>query len=355
MRFGLFMQPVHHLSENPTLSLERDLQLIEWLDQLGYDEAWIGEHHSSGWMPIASPDIFIASAAARTRHIKLGSAVVPLSIHHPLLVADNYVLLDHLTRGRVILGVGSGGGLPSDPYVFGLKPQEQQPRFVESLNAILRLLESPEPFSIKTAWFELREAVLQLRSYTYPRLPVAIVTDKNRESLELVGQYADYWLTSLLPDQFEASWQIVERSALQSGRSFERHQVSIAVNLHLAETREQALNNVQVGSAVERYDFSSAVTGSAVPTVERDQWVNTLSTRPTDIIGTPQEAIQKIKAIQQQTGVGGLIIRSKEWATREANLKSFELFARYVMPEFQGSLAGLRAAEGVAKKYTNSR
>jgi limonene 1,2-monooxygenase len=186
-------------------------------------------------------------------------------------------------------------------------------------------------------------------------LPVAIVTDKNRESLELVGQYADYWLTSLLPDQFEASWQIVERSALQAGRSFERHQVSIAVNLHLAETREQALNNVQVGSAVERYDFSSAITGSAVPTVERDQWVNTLSTRPTDIIGTPQEAIQKIKAIQQQTGAGGLIIRSKEWATREANLKSFELFARYVMPEFQGSLAGLRAAEGVAKKYTNSR
>ena len=349
MRFGLFMQPVHHPSENPTLALERDLQLIEHLDSLGLNEVWIGEHHSTGWETIASPDIFIATAAARTRHIKLGSGVVPLSIHHPLLVVENYVLLDHLTRGRVILGVGSGGGLPSDPYVLGLKPELQQPRFVESLEVILHLLESLEPLTLKTDWFELCEAVLQLRSYTYPHLPIAIVTDKNRESLELVGRHADYWLTSLLPDQFEASWQIVEQAALEAGRDFERYQVSMAVNLHLAETRQQALENVRVGSAVERYDFSSAVTGSPLPAVERDQWVGSLAQRPTDIIGTPDEAIQKIRAIQEQTGVGGLIIRSKEWASREATLKSYELFARYVMPEFQGSLAGLKAAEAVAK------
>jgi limonene 1,2-monooxygenase len=85
------MQPVHQPRENPTLALECDLQLIEHLDHLGFDEVWIGEHHSTGWETVASPDIFIATAAARTRHIKLGSGVVPLSLHHPLLVADNYV------------------------------------------------------------------------------------------------------------------------------------------------------------------------------------------------------------------------------------------------------------------------
>jgi limonene 1,2-monooxygenase len=127
------------------------------------------------------------------------------------------------------------------------------------------------------------------------------------------------------------------------------------VNLHLAETREQALENVRVGSAVERYDFSSAVTGSALPGVGREQWIDTLATRPTDIIGTAEDAIEKIRAIREQIGVGGLLIRSKEWASREATLRSYELFARYVMPEFQGSLAGLKAAEAVAKKYADSQ
>src|SRR5262249_38283129 len=120
MRFGLFMQNIHHPRENPTLALECDLQLLEHLDALGFDEAWIGEHHSSGWETISSPEVFIAAAAARTRAIKLGTGVVPLSIHHPLHVAGRAVLLDHITRGRSMLGIGVGGGLPSDLHVFGV-------------------------------------------------------------------------------------------------------------------------------------------------------------------------------------------------------------------------------------------
>ena len=63
MTFGTFMAPFHRVGENPTLALERDLELIEWLDDLGFDEAWIGEHHSGGWETIASPEGFIATAA----------------------------------------------------------------------------------------------------------------------------------------------------------------------------------------------------------------------------------------------------------------------------------------------------
>ena len=83
MRFSIFMQPVHAPGESPTVSFERDLELIEWWDKLGFDEVWIGEHHSSGWELIASPAVFIATAAARTSRIRLGSGVVPLGLHHP--------------------------------------------------------------------------------------------------------------------------------------------------------------------------------------------------------------------------------------------------------------------------------
>jgi limonene 1,2-monooxygenase len=355
MRFGLFMQPVHHPRENPTLALERDLQLIEWLDSLGYDEVWIGEHHSTGWETIASPDIFIATAAARTRHIRLGSGVVPLALHHPLLVAENYVLLDHLTRGRVLLGMGPGGGLPSDPYVFGLDPEQQPRRFLEAFDAIHALLTTTEPISLATDWFELREAVLQLRPYSHPHLPLALVTGRNPDTLARIGRHGTRWLCGLGPDDFEGAWATIEAAASEAGRSADRHDASLPVLMHLADSRDQALDDIRSGSARERYDFSTPVTGSPVPTVERERWVEHLAERDSSLIGTPDDAIAKIHALREKTGAGGLLITVKEWGSRETQWRSFELFARYVMPEFQGSLLGLRAAEGVAKAYTRNR
>ena len=125
MKFGVFMAPFHRVGENPTLALERDLELIQWLDTLGFDEAYIGEHHSAGWETIASPEVFIATAAERTRNIKLGSGVVSLPYHHPYMVANRFVQLDHLTRGRVILGVGPGA-LASDALMLGIRPEKQR-------------------------------------------------------------------------------------------------------------------------------------------------------------------------------------------------------------------------------------
>src|ERR1051325_9635253 len=139
MRFGIFLAPFHRYYENPTLSLERDLRLIELLDERGYDEAWIGEHHSAGWETIASPEVFIAMAAQRTRQIKLGTGVVSLPYHHPLILADRMVQLDHMTRGRAMLGVGPGA-LSSDAYMLGIPAETQRVRMDESLGAIMRLL-----------------------------------------------------------------------------------------------------------------------------------------------------------------------------------------------------------------------
>ena len=344
------MQPVHHPSENPTLALERDLQLIEHLDALGYDEAWIGEHHSTGWETIASPDIFIMAAAARTRHIKLGSGVIPLSLHHPLLVADNYVLLDHLTRGRVMLGMGPGGGLPSDPYVFGLDQPTQQRRYLATLDAIFELLTTTEPLNIETEWFTLRDAVLQLRPYTSPHMPLALVTGTNQDTLERIGRYGTRWFVGTSLDNFEEAWAVIECSAQEVGRTAERSNAYIPVTMHLSETSEQAFDEIREGAARERYNFSTPVTGAPLPDMPREAWVEHLAERPTSLIGTPEEVIAKIHALGEKTGAGGLLITSKEWASREALWRSYELFARYVMPELKGSLSGLKAAEEVAKR-----
>src|ERR1035437_1841748 len=165
--FGLFLAPFHAMGESPTLSLERDLELICWVDTLGYDEAWVGEHHSSGWETIASPELFLAVAAERTRHIRLGTGAISLPYHHPLMVADRIVLLDHLTRGRINFGVGPGGHI-SDALMLGLDPVVLRDRMAESLEVIVRLMTNPEPLSMRSAWFTLVDAVLQLRPYQHP-------------------------------------------------------------------------------------------------------------------------------------------------------------------------------------------
>src|SRR5216110_1858268 len=175
MAFGIFLAPFHRLGENPTLAMSRDMELIEWLDWLGYDEVWVGEHHSAGWELIASPEIFIAAAAERTRHIMLGSGVTSLPYHHPLMVAERFVQLDHMTRGRAMLGCGPGA-LVSDAYMMGIEPVMQRPRMDEALDAIMLLLKCDEPVTMKTDWFELREARLHLAPYTEPYLEIAVAS-----------------------------------------------------------------------------------------------------------------------------------------------------------------------------------
>ena len=165
LNFGAFYAPFHPVGQDPTLALEYDLERAVELDRLGYDEVWFGEHHSGGYELIGCPEIFIAAAAQRTSRIMLGTGVTSLPYHHPWLVADRWVLLDHLTRGRCIFGAGPGA-LPTDAYIMGIDPVDQRRMMEESLEAIYALFTSDEPVTRETDWFKLREARLQLRPYT---------------------------------------------------------------------------------------------------------------------------------------------------------------------------------------------
>src|SRR4051794_31160326 len=187
LRFGIFLAPFHPVGQNPTLALERDLELIVHLDRLGFDEAWIGEHHSAGYEIIASPEVFMAVAAERTKHIRLGSGVNSLPYHHPLLLADRFVLLDHLTRGRVMLGCGPGE-LTSDAHMLGIPADEQRPRMDESLDAIMALL-CGETVTMETDGFVLRDARLQLMPYSDPTLEVAVAASISPTGARAAGKH----------------------------------------------------------------------------------------------------------------------------------------------------------------------
>lgn len=88
LKFGTFLAPIHKPGQNPTLLLQRDLEFVTRLEELGYDEAWFGEHHSAGSEIYASPEIMIAAAGERTKRIKLGTGVTSVSYHNPLWAAE---------------------------------------------------------------------------------------------------------------------------------------------------------------------------------------------------------------------------------------------------------------------------
>ena len=163
LRFGYFIAPFHRAGTNPTLALQRDLELIEHLDAIGYDEVWIGEHHSAGSEIISSPEVFIAAAAERAKRIRFGTGVISLAYHNPLWAADRLMLLDHLTHGRVIGGVGPGS-LPTDSAMIGLTPTDTRELLETNLDIVVRLL-AGETVTAKTATHELFDAQLQLAPY----------------------------------------------------------------------------------------------------------------------------------------------------------------------------------------------
>src|SRR5436309_973674 len=222
LKFGIFLAPFHPVGQNPTLALERDLELIQHLDALGFDEAWIGEHHSAGYEIIASPEVFIATAAERTRNIRLGTGVSSLPYHHPLILADRMVLLDHLTRGRTMFGVGPGA-LPSDAYMMGIDPIDQRRRMEESLEVMLRLF-AGETVTAETEWFTLKDARLQLLPYSQPCFEIAVAAMISPSGPRLAGKHG-LSLLSIGATQTEgfnvmtSTWSVMEERAAEFGQT----------------------------------------------------------------------------------------------------------------------------------------
>jgi len=350
MRFGIFLAPFHPVGQNPTLALERDLELIVRLDQLGFDEAWIGEHHSAGFEIIASPEVFIAVAAGRTHHIRLGTGVSSLPYHHPLMLTDRMVLLDHLTRGRVMMGVGPGA-LPSDAFMMGIDPMRQREMMEESLEAILALLDGSELVSRETQWFTLRDARTQLRPYTDPRFEVAVAAQISPAGPRAAGRFG----LSLLSigatsaggfDMLGSHWQVMEERAEEFGTTVDRRRWRLVGPMHIAESERQARLDVEFGLA-QWIDYFEKV--AALPlapqTLHVEEMVDAINNTGFAVVGTPEMAVSQIeRLVDQSGGFGTFLLMGHDWADRQATLRSYELFAREVMPQFQGSLQSLSSS-----------
>jgi limonene 1,2-monooxygenase len=344
LRFGIFLAPFHPAGENPTTALQRDLQLVQHLDDLGYDEAWIGEHHSAGSEIIASPEIFIAAAAERTRRIRLGTGVISLSYHNPLWVAERIVLLDHLTRGRVMLGVGPGS-LPTDSAMIGLNPTDTRELLDENLDIVMRLLRGDEPVTATTRTHRLIDARLHLRPYSDPLFDVAVAAVASPTGPRLAGRHGVGLLSigaTLTKEGFDAlahHWNVMEERAATFDTTVDRAAWRLVGLMHVAETREQAYRDVEHG--IEQwfryFQKVAAFPQMAVEGGDVREMIDFVNEAGIGAIGTPEDAAAQVqRLVDQSGGFGCMLLLAHEWANPQATRRSYELIAQHVMPRFQG-------------------
>lgn len=340
---------MHKTGINPTLLLHRDLELVEWLDKLGYDEAWIGEHHSAGSELIASPEVFIAAAAQRTERIKLGTGVNSLPYHHPLILADRIVMLDHLTRGRMMFGAGPGQ-LTSDAAMLGIPPERQRPRMEESFDVIMRLFRG-ETVTKHTDWFICEDAVLQMKPYS--NFPVAVASSISPSGSKLAGRYGTGLLSiaATEPAAFQVldyNFNVWQEEAILNGHVADRTQWRLMGPMHIAETEKQARENCKYGLQWV-FDYLSHIIPvgdpNDAPPTDFDDFVDFANESGRMVIGTPDMAIAQLERLREKTGgFGAYLFLGADLADWPATKRSYELFAEYVMPHFQDQLTAPQAS-----------
>lgn len=342
-RFGFVHVPLHEIAINPTLQLERDIQLIEWAEMLGFEEAWFGEHHSVGHEIIGTPEMLLAAAAQRTKTIRLGTGVVSVPYHHPFHVAERAVLLDHLTRGRAIIGVGPGS-LTSDAHMLGIDVADSRRMLAEGLDVIVRLLEG-EILTEETDWFKLVDARLQLNSFRRPRVELAAAAVASPSGARAAGRYGMGMinLAAMNPEAFEAlrgHWEVVEHEAAKAGRPATRDGWRLSALMHLADTEEQAREDLRYG-LVETLNYLGKI--SILPAVEGETYDEVLDSaieQNVVTIGTYEKAIEVIESLAEQTGGFGCFCMTLiDYVPFAAQKRSLEIFAERVIPHFRDQLA----------------
>ena len=355
LKFGAFLAPHHPLGEHPMLQFQRDLDFVAHLDRLGFDEFWCGEHHSSGWEMIASPEMFLAAAGQRTQRIMLGTGVVSLPYHHPFNVAQRMVQLDHMTKGRAMFGSGPGA-LPSDAHTLGIDPMLQRDRQDEALGVIIRLLRGEDRFSYDSDWFTLRDVQLQILPLQ-EEMPMVTASSLSPSGMQIAGKYGIGVLSiastsseglQALPTQ----WSFAEEAAAKHGTTVDRKNWRVLMSWHLAESKKQAESEAKLGLQRWHNEYNVRVLGrpGATRVDDPDKLLAQTAGRGADgagaaVIGTPDELVAAIRKVQEVTGDFGVVLGfAHDWASREAMLRSWDLFARYVVPELNGYTRNLQGS-----------
>jgi limonene 1,2-monooxygenase len=352
MRFGIFSMPEHFPWDNQKLSFARDLREMVLAEELGFDEYWIGEHHSGWYENVPVPEYMIAKASALTHRIQLAPGVVNLPYHDPFQVAERLAFLDQLTDGRLIYGFGAGG-LPTDWALHNMTPEEMRPRMRESLDIIKRLTEAREPISYEGEYWRGTDREIQVRPHRgrVPEFGLAGLT--GRSSFELAAQngwgalsvhFTPIRFTNnpSFPDLIDHAQTLVEQAAAAGREPAQaRRQWRVVREVFVHDSREAAIAEIRAG-VKNSYDYLISLGLGALMKLDEtmddaDLTLEWMIDNCYWLIGSPDDVIGQVETLYERVGgFGTLVVNSRDWATTDRMNRSLELFARYCMPALEG-------------------
>lgn len=353
MKLGLFMMPVHPPEKDRTQCFEEDLELIVQADELGYTEAWIGQHHSVAWEPIPSNDVFIANALPRTRNIRFGTGVSLVPHHHPVNIAVRLAFLDHLSRGRLYCGFGQSGirtdlslfDLPTDPQTLGLMT-------VEGIDMVLKLWQTEAPFDFKGDFWRIRideqnpeiTSGVILKPYQKPHPPLAMSVVKGRSmASRMAGQrgYIPISTNLVPPSTLTQHWQTYCVGAEEAGRPAPDRAIwRVARNIFVGESTEAALAHALGGAFARSFDYLIKLMGPGRlgnlkedPDMPDEAVTPEYAVKKLAIVGDVDECIRRLQEVWRETGgFGTLLMIAHDWDDKAKWLRSMELLINEVVP-----------------------
>ena len=357
MNLGLFMMPLHPPSRILSESYDEDLEVIRHADRLGLNEVWIGEHMLLPWENMPTPELFIARALGDTDQIVFGTGVVLLHEHNPVHVAHRIAMLDHLAKGRLMFGIGSGGS-PSDTEILGIpgEPAIQRERMTEAIDLILRLWKEG-PFDYDGVHYRMQkpkdrsemEVAFHMRPYQNPHPPIAVAGTSARSStLELAGERGWIPLSASLVhvSQLATNWESVEEGAKRTGQKPDKGKWRLARQVYVAETTEKAREEALSGALARDFKdywsklFGNRPGGRGMDNFKFDTTISDEDVTPQYlldnywIVGDPDHCIQEIKNLHEQSGgFDTLLLQTEDWGNGNRQFhNSLDLLGKEVLP-----------------------
>ena len=358
--YGMFIMPFHAPTKPVAQGYDEDLELVVLAEELGFQEFWIGEHHTMKYETMQMPELFIARAIGETSTIRMGPAPVCLNLHHPAMVAGRIAMLDHLAKGRLNLCFGNGS-VTADQELYGVDPQDGGKMVFEAIDAILDLWSHDPPYEHNGEFwqFRLKETVDEecligyiQKPYQQPHPPIAMPgMSRNSYSMKVAGQrgYQPFAHCLVAGNVVADQWNTYAAAALEAERTPNRADFKVARSIFLADTTQEAVELARTNSLGKNYEYIGGLfdkgLGRAIYKRDLDMPnsecnLDFLMTEQI-IAGDVDEVLRRLLMLVEETGpFGTLILMSYDWDDKDAWVRSTELFAKELMPALNKAVCG---------------
>ena len=366
MKLGFFTMPIHPLDKDWRQTLHEDREAFILCDELGFSEAYVGEHTTDKAENITSCVLFLASLVGRTKQIRLGTGTVNLPNTHPARVAGEIAMLDHMLDGRLNFGI-SPGGLPSDAEAFGTLGKNRNEMFVECIDQVLKIWSSDPPYNIEGKYWSVTTEKTQISDIgqgiipkplqlPHPPIICTVVAPFSKGVTEAASRgWEPISANFLMPQWVRSHWPGYVEGCQRANRPADPANWRVAKSIFVADDAATAREYATGPNSPYRFYYAQLLT--KMKRAGRIELFKTSREQPDDdvtleaicdrliIHGTPDSVADQILAFRAEVGdFGTLLYAGHDWADVALARRSKILMAEQVMPRVNAAISAERRA-----------